>query len=163
MPCQIAMITDVVTVKPEMSVEDALHLLEEKRIRAVPVVDDNHRLVGMFSFKQLLNKLLPVSATMEDGLQRLNFVIGTAPAVAKKLRKIKGDKVENHLNTEDVVVLHPETPTWETLRLIVRHGSPLPIITPSDGRLVGLLTEQSLLESLESILEDLDGPDDLDA
>lgn len=39
----------VVYCRTDQSIEDAIHLMEDKKIRRLPVVDDNKRLVGMLS------------------------------------------------------------------------------------------------------------------
>ena len=93
MSCEEAMITKVVTLDPDQTVEEALAMLTKKNIRAAPVLDDTGKLLGMFSFHHLLTSLLPVSVTMDDGLQNLDFVIGAAPGVSKRLRKLKPQKV----------------------------------------------------------------------
>ena len=87
MPCRNAMITDVISCKPDDTVEHVMSIMEENRIRHVPVIDENNVLLGMFGYSHLLNELLPVSVKMEDGLQRINFVIGASPGVAKRLRR----------------------------------------------------------------------------
>ena len=39
----------IVYCKADEDVEDALHIMEEKQIRRLPVIDDNKRMVGMLS------------------------------------------------------------------------------------------------------------------
>ena len=39
----------IVYCKAEEDLEDALHIMEEKQIRRLPVIDDNKRMVGMLS------------------------------------------------------------------------------------------------------------------
>ena len=130
-------------------------LFDQNSIRSLPVVNESNELLGIFSSHQLLKGLLPVSVTMEEGLQRLDFVIGTAPGVAKRLQKIKDNKISDHME-RDVVVLEPNTPTWETIRLLVKYGSPLPVVDEETGKLLGLMPEQAAVRELERIAADLD-------
>lgn len=155
MPCRNAMITDVISCRPDDTVGEVMAVMEEKRIRHVPVIDENNILIGMFGYSHLLKELLPVSVTMEDGLQRLNFVIGASPGVAKRLRKVYPNPVKEHL-FKDVVVVAPDTPTWEATRLIVKYGSPLPVLEENSGKFVGLISEQSIFRELLEVLEEVE-------
>jgi len=155
MPCNTAMITDVITISPEMSVGDAMQILEEKRIRTAPVVDDQNVLLGVFSTQHLMNSLLPVSVTMEDGLQRLNFVIGASPGVAKRLKKMMPKKVKDVMD-EDVVVVGPETQIWESIRLMVKYGSPIPVVDEKTGVLKGLMSEQAAIEEMRQLYNEME-------
>lgn len=155
MPCRNAMITDVISCRPDDKVSDVMAIMEENRIRHVPVVDENNVLLGMFGYSHLLKELLPVSVTMADGLQKLNFVIGASPGVAKRLRKVYPNPVKEHV-FKDVVVVSPDTPTWEALRLIVKYGSPLPVLEENTGKFVGLISEQSIFRELLEVLEEVE-------
>lgn len=155
MPCHEAMINDVIIAHPDQTVEDVMEILEKHGIRCVPIVNEKKQLLGIFSSHKLLESLLPVSVTMEDGLSRLNFLVGAAPGVAKRLHKMKPQKISKFMET-DVVVASPETPTWEILRLLVKYGSPLPIVEEETGIIVGLVSEQSAIEGLERMIEDIE-------
>ncbi|MEC9236750.1 MAG: hypothetical protein VX803_10945, partial [Pseudomonadota bacterium] len=50
----------------------------------------------------------------------------------------------------------PDTPTWEATRLIVKYGSPLPVLEENTGKFVGLISEQSLFSELLEVLEDVE-------
>ena len=157
MPCHGAMIElkDIIAVKPDMTIEAVMKLLNKKKLRTVPVIDDDNVLVGMFSTKILLRHLLPVSVTMQDGLQRLGFIKGAAPSVGKRLSKIKKEKIEQYVDKEPVV-LHTEIALWEAIRYLTAHGSPLPVIDTKTGKLEGLISDQSMLELLELPIEELE-------
>ncbi len=153
MSCEQAMIAKVVALDPDHTVEEAMEILNKKAIRAAPVLDADGKLLGMFGFHHMLANLLPVSVTMDDGLQNLDFVIGAAPGVSKRLRRLKPQKVADIMDRK-AAVLHPQTPIWEGIRLLVRYGSPLPVINEEDGIFLGLMTEQSAVEELERSVGD---------
>lgn len=48
------MTTDLVTVRPDTSIGEALQLLVDHNISGVPVVDDEYRIVGILSEKDVL-------------------------------------------------------------------------------------------------------------
>lgn len=155
MPFSDAFITTVVSVHPDKTVKEALSILQQHNLRKLPVVDDSQRLVGMFGTSTILKKLLPVAATMEDGLQRLDFVLGTAPGSAKRLRKIMPDPVSTVMD-DKVAVAYPNTPAWEGIRLLVKYGSPLPVVEPKTGKLVGIVSDQSTIKTLEQLLIEIE-------
>ena len=61
MPCEDAMIKKVISLTPDMIVEDALHILEHEKIRTAPVISSNDILLGMFGFMSIMKQVLPVS------------------------------------------------------------------------------------------------------
>ena len=53
------MTEDVITVSPEDKAEDAASLLVRKKIKRLPVLDSEEKLVGIVSRKDIMNYLLP--------------------------------------------------------------------------------------------------------
>lgn len=155
MPCRDAIVPNPILGHTGQSVQELLTILEENHIRTVPVVDDDNVMRGIFGFEQILKGLLPVSATMEDGLQTLDFVVGAAPGIAKRLRKLYPKKVEEVMKT-DCPVVYPDTPSWEAVRLMVRYGSPIPVLEEETGAFIGIISEQSLLEDFKRIIKDME-------
>jgi len=49
--------TDVFSVTPDQTIHDAVNLLRDKRIGAVPVVDESGRLVGILSERDIVRKM----------------------------------------------------------------------------------------------------------
>ena len=152
MPFETAIITDPLTLSPETKVAEALEFVKEHRIRAAPVVDAQGVFVGIFSISRVLKKLLPAAALVDEGLSGLAFTVGAAPGIAKKLDKIKQKPVKE-IMTEDVYAVDGETAFWEMIRLLLKYGSPLPIIDKENGKLTGIISIQSVVHDLEDILE----------
>ena len=155
MPYETAILRDVISVHPDQSVAECLNLMISKRVRAVPVVEVDGRFVGMCTIRALLKKLIPISATFEDGLPTLDFVVGSAPGAAKKLSRIRTQPIRDHLEDECPVV-HEDTPTWEVIRLLCRYGSPLPVVREADHALVGLVSDQSIVSELDGLISDME-------
>ncbi len=152
MPCEDSMITDVITVTPDMKVTDAISLLSDKSLRWAPVIDAQGKLVGTFSLHIILKNMLPVSVTMEDGLNKLGFAAGAAPNVARKLKKIRKKTVGEIMDTK-MKTLYPTTHTWEAVRILTKYGSPLPVIEKDSGKLVGMMSEQSVIDEMTNFKE----------
>lgn len=156
MSCSTAMIAmdHVVTAKSDMRVSDIAHMLENKKLRAVPVLDEKNVLLGMFSTRVLLRNILPTSVTMEHGLQHLGFGHGGEGSLAKALVDVMDDPIIDHIDQEPVV-LHSDTAMWEIVRLLVEHGSPLAVVERDTNKLVGLVSDQSILESLNKSVSEM--------
>ena len=156
-PCKNFMVPNLITVTPETTVAEALEIFENNDIRSVPVVSKDGKMAGLFGLRHILLNLLPASATMQDGLRRLDFVIGAAPGIAKRLKKVKGRAVGEVMD-ENPMVLYEHTPTWEALRVMALHGSPISVVDEKSGDFVGMISRQSLLKGIENI-EEIDGED----
>lgn len=151
MPCHAAIVEKNLTFSPEDSVEKALSVMEENNCRSIPVVGDDGQVVGVFSIRSLLKNLLPVSVAVNDGVQ-LDLTVKVAPGVAKRLRKVAGLTV-GELMERKIAVVHPDTPIWEGVNLIVQYGEPLTVIEQETGKFAGVISERSLLDELNRMQE----------
>jgi len=151
-PCSDVMINDVITLSPDISVQDAMKIFDEKNLRSLPVVDGAGKLVGVFGLQQILFNLLPASVAMDNGLSKLDFVVGAAPGIAKRLQKLQDVKISDAME-KNPDVLQQDTPTWEGLRMMAIHGGPIPIVRGEDGSFVGVVTKRSMLRELNNIIE----------
>lgn len=118
----------VITVRPETTVHDALHLMQSERIRRVPVLDHG-RLVGMVSMKDLLNAS-PSPATSLS-IWELNYLLSKL-TVAQVM-------------TKTVLTIDIETPIEEAARLMAdqRVGG-LPVL--NGNQVIGMITETDLFK-----------------
>jgi acetoin utilization protein AcuB len=62
-----AMTTDLLTISPNHTLQDAILLIEQKKVGAFPVVDDDNRLVGILSVRDLLRAFINVLGIGEPG------------------------------------------------------------------------------------------------
>jgi CBS domain-containing protein len=56
-PLSEVMIPDVITVSPEMNIEDCMNLFIDKRIRHLPVME-GERVIGMLSIGDIVNAII---------------------------------------------------------------------------------------------------------
>lgn len=160
MPCNDAMFTDVVTVTPDQTVGEALELFQQHGIRAVPVVDADKTLVGVYSFSALLLSLLPMPDAFGDGFYgmrtldiSLDHLAGSAPWVARRLKNVMAKPIKDVMVSKPACVVE-DTPLREGIRLMVKYGSPLPVVNNKEERkLVGLISSQTTIKALLEIAE----------
>ena len=72
-PVQEIMVEDVITVGPQMAIEDAMALMTEKRIRHLPVIEGT-KIVGLISIGDLVKSII---ADQEFTINQLeNYIRG---------------------------------------------------------------------------------------
>jgi len=152
MPCHAAMIEKLITVKTDQEVGEAMAVLKKNDIDAVPVVDESGRLEGIVTTRTLLKNRLPVSLTTGDDLH-MDIKVGAAPGVAKRLKKIRPLKI-SELMERKMNVVHPETPLWEGVNLLVQYGPPVLVAEKESGKLLGMILEQSIINELERVQDE---------
>jgi CBS domain-containing protein len=128
--------TEIVTLRETDRLDLADDIMRLGRIRHIPVLDAEGRLVGMVSNRDLLAASL--SKTLDfDPLQRRTF-----------MRSVDVSEVM----TREVFQLSRDATLREAAELMVRHRIGSVAVTVADGTLVGLVTETDLIRA--SLLED---------
>jgi acetoin utilization protein AcuB len=61
------MSTDLLTISPAHTLQDALLLIEKKKVGAIPVVDEDNKLVGILSVRDLLRAFINVLGIGQPG------------------------------------------------------------------------------------------------
>lgn len=123
------MTTSLFTVHEDELVGMVAFLMDRKQIRHVLVEDDEHRLVGLVSYRSLLR-------LMAEGY---DHVSDEAPPVKVIMER-------------DPVSVAPETPTLEAIDLLRRHRvSCLPVL--KHGKLVGIVSERDFIPIAYELLE----------
>jgi CBS domain-containing protein len=153
MKARDVMVAPVITVKPESSVQEVAKTLVDRRISAVPVVDDAGKLVGIISEGDLMHR-------RETGTERryhwwLHLVAGDASLPADYI-KAHGRKAADVM-TQNVITATPETALDEIAILIERNAiKRVPIVT--NGQLVGIVSRANLVQALATIPKGLEIP-----
>jgi len=154
MPCCDAMITDVISGRPDHTVAEILEIFEARGIRAVPILDDTGKVLGKVTFQDILMNILPVPVTLEGGLRRLPrmdislaHISGATPWVAKRLHALLPRKV-SEIMVKNPKTVESDTPLREGVRLLVKYGSPLLVVNGQTRDLVGLISSQTAIKRL---------------
>lgn len=148
MPCIDAMIDEVVSLPLDISVEEALHVLDTNKIRTAPVLDSDKSMLGLFGYETLMQAVLPQALSMGMGLGRLDFARGAGPDIARRLRKIKAKPLADVMNRKPLV-LQPEMSLWETIRTLAKARVPLAVVDKETNKFLGIVTERSAIAELE--------------
>jgi CBS domain-containing protein len=128
-PVSSVMRGDVVTLAPDETLDVGQDIMRLGRVRHLPVLDEDGRLVGIVSKRDLLESSL--SRALEfDPASRRAFL---------------GSVQVREVMSEEVVSVGPETSLEDAAQLLVlRQIGCLPVVG-DDGTMLGLVTETDLL------------------
>ena len=151
------MVRDVVTVRPDTDVAEAIKLLAEHDVSALPVVDEQGNLIGILSEADLIHRV-------EIGTEKrrpwwLEAVTG-ASTLAEEFAKSHG-KEAGEIMTSDVVSVSEDTPLAEIAALFERKRiKRVPVV--KDGKLVGVVSQSNLIQALATVVGRMDQQNETD-
>lgn len=142
---------DVVTVRAGDTVHEALTLMGENRVSALPVVDNQDHCIGILSTSDLVD----MTRDVDDDLYQLDLVDSTSRRfLLDKLTHSMGNESVQSYMSESVTAIDPESTigkaTRELLRNRIHH---LPVV---DGKnhLVGIVSTMDILAELADLAPD---------
>lgn len=125
----------VITINPEMPMQEALNLMRQERVRRFPVVNERGRLVGIVSDKDLLNAS-PSDATSLS-IYEVNYLLSKITVKT--------------IMTTDVITITEDTPLEEAARIMADNKiGGLPVVRNND--VVGIITETDLFKIFLELL-----------
>ena len=145
MKARDVMVSPVITVRPSASVKEVAKIFLERQISAVPVVDDQGKIVGIVSEGDLLHR-------SEAGTQRQRpwwlLALTRDDALAADYVKAHARKVSDVMATE-VITAGPDTPLHEIASTLEKYAiKRVPIV--KDGQLVGIVSRANLIQAVAS-------------
>lgn len=149
MTCDKIMLKNPQTVGTNATVPDAVKLMKEYGIRSLPVVDSKGNFIGVFTTTHLIKLLLPAVATIEDGLSDLSFVHDPISYIQRRYKEVTTHRVGDFIDVDDVPFAHPDTSMTEVMLLLYKHRTHITVIDPESRAVVGVVTVNSVLETLE--------------
>lgn len=153
MKARDVMSSPVITVKPSASVREVAKLFLERRISAVPVVDDQGKLVGIISEGDLMHRT-------EAGTERkrswwLQGLTGDETLAAEYV-KAHARKVVDVM-TRRVITSSPDAPLHEIASLLENNSiKRVPIV--KDGQVIGIVSRANLIQAVASDRKELEIP-----
>lgn len=124
-----------VTIEETASIDDGLHLMRQRKVRRLPVVDAAGKMVGIVSDKDLLHAAPSPATTLS--VYELHYLL--AKLTIKQVM------------SSPVITVTPDTPLEEAARIMAdtKIGG-LPVV--EDGQLVGIITETDIFKILVELL-----------
>jgi CBS domain-containing protein len=140
---------DVPTVGPDDDARTAIDLLSRQELSAIPVVDEDRRVIGIVSESDLVlsdeesDLHLPHYLNIMGGI----VFVGSMKGFEERLNKAFATKV-SELMTPDPFTAHVDDDAEKVGRLIAdKHHNHLPVVD-GDGHLAGLVTRADVLAAL---------------
>jgi acetoin utilization protein AcuB len=120
----------VTTLLPDNTIEEACNLMEEQRIRHLPIVNYSGKLAGLVTDRDIRDALPSIFLSKDD-------------------QDILSKPLES-LMTTDLITCHPLDFVEEIAALFYEHNiGCLPVV--NDQKLVGIITETDLLHTLVAL------------
>jgi len=140
------MAKDLVAVNPSDSISDALRLLVENRVSALPVVDGHDRCVGVLSGTDLLQLALQLGGELEA----LNTSEGLDHAllIEKLERTGFSTQTVQEVMTPMAVSVHPESTLVAAAAAMIRNRVHRLAVTDGKAKLVGLVSTMDIIGAL---------------
>jgi CBS domain-containing protein len=130
------MTTDVVTVAPLATYKDIVRVLSAHRVSAVPVIDDDSRVIGVISETDLLRKEEQLTPWRSQRLARR----GDRSVRAKAAAVLAAE-----LMTSPPICVGLGTSLPVAARLMSDHDITRLVVVNADGRLAGIVSRSDLL------------------
>lgn len=134
----------VATIRSNETVHDALLLMSDNRLSALPVVDQSGRCVGIVSQSDLIAMARDADNDDSIGSSFASLFLGEVP-----LGDITRERIQDVMS-EDVVTVSPEDSAVSIADQMVRkevHHLP---VCDGNGRLLGIVSTMDLINSLRS-------------
>lgn len=140
------MVSNVITVGPDVCVQDVAEILLRNRISAVPVVAADGALLGIVSEGDLMRR---IEAGTEARHSWWLDLLTSKEVLAFEFVKSHSRKVTDVM-THHVVTAAPDTPLNEIANLLEKNGiKRVPIV--DGGKVVGIVSRANLLQAMATV------------
>jgi CBS domain-containing protein len=120
-----------VTIEQDKLATDAVNLMLKKKVKRLPVVDAEGRLVGILSRLDIFHTILRESPDWQ-AFQQQEIIVKNLRFVADIMRR-------------DAATVLPSTPVEEVIRLIDRNDLQRVCVVDKEGYFLGLISDRDLL------------------
>ena len=136
------MTKDVVSVKPEDNARDAISLLFKMEISGLPVINEQGKLVGMFTEKDVLKQILP------SYLEKVGrFVYEENPKSIKNKFQDLGNLSVSQLMRREVITIDEEASLCEAARIILTQKIRRIPVLDKEKKVVGIVAREDIVKS----------------
>jgi CBS domain-containing protein len=143
MKAQDIMTRDVVTVRPNASVQDIAKLMVEKHISGIPVVNDDGAVIGMVSQTDLMHR---AEVGTEPKRKWWFRAFADANTLARDFVKAHGHAAHD-IMARQIVSVRPDAELRDVADIMDKYKvKRVPVV--QDGKLVGVVTRGDLVRAL---------------
>ncbi|MCM8758129.1 MAG: CBS domain-containing protein [Candidatus Omnitrophica bacterium] len=133
---------EVVSLSKDTKIKDAFGKLLQIHISGLPVLDENLRIVGMFTEKDILRAILP------GYLEKVGrFIYEENPKIIqKKLLDIQDLTVEK-LMRKDVITVDEDTTLCEVARIMLTQNVRRIPVLDKEKRVIGIVAREDIIKA----------------
>lgn len=137
------MTREVMTIPPDMNVRDAAKALFEKQISGLPVVDEQRRVVGMITEKEIIGMALP---QYTEQLGDFDYILNEEPFI-KMIAEADKIKVKDIMRKE-VLCVSEDVSIPEVARLMIAKKARRIPVLDRDKKLVGIIARADIVKKI---------------
>ncbi len=138
---------DVVSVNPSDTLHEALELIHENHVSALPVVNGRDQCVGMLSTSDLIE----LTHDLDDEIQNLGRADASQRSwLVEKLSQALGTEPVSTQMTPDVETISPEASLPDAAAAMLRNRVHRLPVTGTDGRLLGIVSTIDVMRIVAS-------------
>jgi CBS domain-containing protein len=147
-PITLVMTGDVVTLRPEQTIEEAVAVLGERGISGAPVAEADGRLVGVLDDSDLILSEARVHAPTTIEILGAYFPWpGERHRFEEELRQALGQTVAEVMETEPVSV-GLDASVEDVATIMIDHDVSRVTVVDGDGRVAGIVTRGDLVRGM---------------
>lgn len=146
--CRTIMSAPPAVLKPTATLLSALRAMVRHEFPALPVVEADHRYVGMLPGSRLIGLAMPRVLSHQDDshplshLLQVGFIQDTLADLQARIDAVANDPVSAHIDP-DIPVLDPDTPLMNAMIFLYRQRNLLPVV--ENGKLIGIVSVRDVL------------------
>ena len=135
------MTRDITSVTKEHTMRDVARILANHRFSGIPVVDEDHRVIGFVSERDVVQSEFP-----QMGRSSSMFMIRDFVGLARRLSNVGNQKVKDFMCHRPITVEEDDT-LMDVVRLILERGvKVIPVVR--DGILQGVVGRAEVCKEL---------------
>jgi len=139
------MTKEVITVKPETTLEELARLLMKQQISGAPVVDDNGKIIGIVTENDLISKNSRLHIPTILRLFDAYIPLGTSK-MESDIRKMAASTVEDICTKEIITVDEEASVEYIATIMTEKRIHILPVVR--EGKLVGIIGKKDLIKGI---------------
>lgn len=138
---------DLITVKPQTPIKEAIQILAERNISGLPVVDDAGKLVGVLSETDLLWQETGVEPPLYIMFLDSVIYLENPARYDQELHKALGQTVGEVMSTNPITV-KPDQPLRKAAKLMQEKSIRRLAVTDDEDKVMGILTTGDIVRAM---------------
>ncbi|WP_163969782.1 CBS domain-containing protein [Oceanobacillus halotolerans] len=144
------MITDTIYATKETTLEELLETLVNNKIGGVPVLDENHKLLGMVTDGDVIRYLQPKGRTVYDIFSMV--LVNEKEDLEAKLNYTIHDTVEKIMRRKEICTVHEDDDLEKALLIFSKNRfKKIPVLN-NEEKVVGVVSRGDLIRFISTKL-----------